>query len=750
MPLFNSCSRRLQGFPIRPCAYANISRWCSSPSESLASEQLQHTHVQASPITTSGLSASHTPGSLDLGLNFATMDFDAVVRATHAAIARERSAGLASEQREQALEVKLDKEDGAPAPTQEWNPVTAPPAASSAEGAHQLPAPVPHYASPQQRRSDGDSPAPQPPQARLSPRSLGRERGFTRYSLQDKLKDCVADGSWARAFQLFTNAVEQACRQVLVPRGAPDGAAVSREADAEVTAADSGNLPLDTTREFQCFAALRKQLAPLPPTKPRERVALVKNMHGVMRWTGLHYYLLWKCLLEAGRLEELKRVWLVMERTGFAEYQMEERTVNAMMTLLRPTSQSTELVMATVVPPGGSMAGTASHQKGILRELVKSLEQAAAKRNFQLADVNRRTAEGVRIVEALKRAQRGCGGEGTAAHATAAPDEGEGATWATDSGEAAVAVAVGDFNGLLRRARTHEETDRILSMMAKLKIEREGITYASLIAALHNPQYVLPGHTAEELAAHQARGATSSELTATKEESRGAAKDTNISGCAHISADSSPIKTSYEAYRQERVKAGMTWFEACPPTHRTADVFNELLYLLRAKSHWSQFDAKLVQLRGNAVVAETEWPQTLAEAEPPVGTSVPAAQEAVHILAPHWATCPNGKTYELLIQRARYVHQWDVMWALYEEMITTGVRGTTRTYEVLLREAYNHPPYSVRALKHPSGGDATSRFLLSIYDELRRSGGDVHSLKDTLNVVSAWTTARSTTTRRYS
>ncbi|KAG5470092.1 hypothetical protein LSCM4_02786 [Leishmania orientalis] len=738
MPLLKSFNRCLRGVPMRPSAYANIHRWCSSPSQSPTPEQPQQAYVQASPITSSGLAASRTPASLDLGLNFAAIDFEAVARATHAAIARERGAGHVSQQREHGPEMRVEKQAATPAAPDQATPVVAPPAALSAEAAHLQPAPASPSASSLQERCDDGLPAPQRPQTIPSPRSFGQQREVAKYSLQDMLKDCVADGSWARAFQLFTNAVEQACRRVLVPRGRENGAAASRGADAAVTAPDSGNLFPNTTRESECFAAMRKFLAALPPTRIRDGAVHVKNMYGVMRWSGQHYYLLWKCLLAAGRLEEVRRVWFVMQHTGFVEYQMEERTVNAMMTLLRRTSRSTELMMATVVPPGSSGADNMSHQKGIRRELVKVLEQAAAARNFQLAGLNRRTAEGIRIAEALKRAEQDIDGGGASAHAAAARDDGVAASSPTGLEEAA--VEVGDFNGLLRRARTFEATDRILRMMEKLNIEKEGITYASLIAALHNPQYVLPGHTAEELAAHQA-GETIPPQHTDMEASEDAAKGRNTSGSARSSADLSQTKTSYEAYKQERIKAGMAWFEACPVTHRTADVFNELLYLLRAKSHWSQFDAVLVQLRGNAVVTETEWPE------------MPSAQRAAPvtpcILAPNWSTSPNSKTYELLIHRARYVHQWEVMWALYEEMTAAGVRGTTRVYEVLLLEARSHPPLSVLATASSSACDATSGFLLNLYDEFRRNGGDVRSLKGTVNVVSAWTKTRSRSNRRY-
>ncbi|CAJ1991654.1 KPAF2 / kinetoplast polyadenylation/uridylation factor 2 [Leishmania donovani] len=753
MPLIKAFNRCLQYLPARSSAYANIYRWCSTPSPSRTSEQPQQAQTQPSPITSSGSGAPHTPASLDLGLNFATMDFEAVVRATHAAMARERGAGHLSQQREQELE----KQAGTSAAPQQSARASGPAPTLASERFCHARAPASHSAPSSQRSCVDASPAPHPQmqqQAQLPPRSFRRNGTAARYSLQDMLKDCVADGQWARALHLFTSAVDQACRQVLVPFGTAPGVVAASGAPAAAIASDPRRVAVNSTAESECFVAIRKMLAALPPRQPRDRAthfsraASVTNMRGIMRWTGQHYYLLWKCLLETGHVEELERVWSVMQHTGFVEYQMEERTVNAMMALLRRTSRSTERVIATVVPPGRPLSETTSHQKGILRELMKGLEQAAAARKFRLAAVNRRTAEGIRIAEALKHADQGYDGRDTSADAGTTPDNGAGAAFVTRLEEEA--VVVGDFNGLLRRARSSEATERILRMMEQLNIEKEAVTYASIIAALHSPHYVLPGHTAEELTAHLPGGANLQQH-ANVEEGGSTLKDGQASGPTSTSVDLSGTKTSYEAYRAERIEAGMAWFAACPAAHRTADVFNELLYLLRAKSHWCQFDTVLVQLRGNAVVTETEWPERLSEAADGVPPSVSAAGGASRgsatILAPRWSTWPNGKTYELLIQRARYVHQWEVMWALYEEMIGTGVRGTARVYEVLLLEARSHPPQAVLAAEHSSNADGSSSFLLRLYEELRRNGGDVHSFTGTLNVINAWTRARSRSNR---
>ncbi|KAG5496174.1 hypothetical protein JKF63_02475 [Porcisia hertigi] len=662
------------------------------------------------------------------------MDFDEVARATRAAIARERGGGgQSSSKREQDLGVILEKHSGASGASHKSIPAsTRRPASSAVEGYDEV-AQESFSATSQQQQ-----------QARLNAplHSFGRKGSHGRYSLQDMLKDCLTDGQWARAFQFFTTAVEQACRQVLVSGGTTKGVAADGGVGALATSSDSSGVPV-SSRESECFSTLRKMLAALPPTRAGERTMHVKNIHGIMRWTGWHYYLLWKCLLEAGRVEEVQRVWSVMQQTGFVEYQLEERTVNSMMALLRRTSSSTEVMVAAIVPPGDSVGESRTHLKGIRRELVKGLEQAAAARGFKLDGANRRTAEGIRIVEALERTEEGR--ESQKALANGDGVHGDSANLVFSARTDEVAVAVGDFNGLLRRARSVEATDRVLRMMTKLNIEKKPDTYASLIAALHNPQYVLLGHTAEELATHQAGGSASGKPPE-GEVGRGPTKVGPAFGDGSTLEDHSLAKKSYEAYKQKRIEAGLAWFAACPSTHRTADVFNELLYLLRAKAHWSQFDRLLVQFRGNAVVTQTTWPEALTDAESPVSNAGAAASESSSvpgpILPPNWSAWPNGKTYELLIHRARYVHQWEVMWALYKEMIATGVNGTPRLYEVLLLEARSHPPKWVLATRDSGNLDASSSFLFRLYEELRSNGGDVHSLKGTLSVVNAWTRSR--------
>ncbi|KAK7199718.1 kinetoplast polyadenylation/uridylation factor 2 [Novymonas esmeraldas] len=752
MPVFKSFNRCLQGLPAGSTACANVYRWCSSGSPSPTPELQQttspaHPHPQqqqgqSPPAASSGLGIPQPSVSLDLGLNFSTMDFEAVARATQAAMARERGAGQLSQQREQELEEKLERQASAsPAARQSVpGPASSPPRPRSQQGTsarqHQShPPPATMQTGAQSRRPQQRQGAP-PQQSSSGAEPTGR------VSLIETLKDCVAGGKWTKAFSLFTNAVDMACRQVLLP------SAPSPSADgAAARLGSAGATPSESTREAECFSALRKMMAAAPPMESQgpaaraARAAHANNTRGVMRWSGQHYYLLWKCLLETGHVQEVERVWSVMQQIGFVEYQLEQRTVNALMVLLRRTSRSTEHMMSTVVPPPSSLPDVLSRHKEIRRNLLKSLEQAAASRHLTLAGANRRTAEGIRITEALERAEDITEAERSEAAEGGVGVGGDAMEASSASGLEEAVVEVGDFNGLLRRARGSDATERILRMMDKLSIEKEAVTYASLIAALHNPQYVLAGHTAEEVAAHQTGGGPAAARSGGGGDSGAVVAE---DGTAAPPPDASLTKAPYEAYKTARVEAGMTWFRACPILHRTADVFNEMLYLLRAKTQWPEFDALLVQFRGNAVVGSTAWPETISETHAGADAE-PGARAA--ILRPSWTTVPNGKTYELLIHRARYVHQWEVMWALYDEMVAGDVRGTGRVYEVLLLEARRHPPLSVTAAQRSGRVDAAPAFLLRLYDELRGGGGDVRSIAGTLSVVNAWSQTRSRSNR---
>jgi hypothetical protein len=800
MPALTSFTRLLQVLPAGSPACTHIYRLCSSggasqqPATPPVSSSAGNATATVTAAAASSASSRTSPASLELGLNFATMDFDAVAKATHAAIARERGVGAAApltSQQDQELEAKLERQSEqslsqlsspppsslSPVPQTSLNTSFGGGAAAAAAAAYcNTTQPASGSGSAGTARASGNSRQLRKESANGSARNGSNNNNNVRYSLHDLLKDSLVERDWSKAFHLFTNAVNQSCRQVLIPAGR-GGSGISSSSVAATTGAvqtsSTANGQADAARQAECFAALRKMLAALPPTSAQSRPGSpthrvnVKNLRGITRWNGQHYYLLWKCLLEAGRVEEVQQVWSVMQQIGFAEYHMEEKTVNALMALLRRTSrvaeQATTRMVSSAFDNTDNYDERVEREREVRRQLVKDLEQVAAARQLHLVGSNRRTAENIRIAEALQRVEEGEDGEaevdavGTLCTAPADAEESD--------------IAVGDFDGLLRRSRSMASTQRVLQMMAKLHLERGSSTFASLIASLHNPQYVLEGHTAEELASHQAIGSPTSSHPVEDASSVAAAVGT---GAASIDT-----KAQYEAYKQERVETALRWFFECPKARRNADVYNELLYLLRAKSHWKDFDQALVQFRGNAVVSETEWPEvtpvrdsgTVASPvpEPAVADTDASAgvEDAVYpgprppmpavsavILAPLWTTLPNGKTYELLIQRARYVHQWDVMWALYEEMVSGRVRGTTRLYEVLLTEAHRHPPQVLHGVEVMTGSGSgagrtreSSEVLLRLYDELRRNGGDVHSLQSTLNVVNAWSASRPKTNR---
>lgn len=788
MPALASFTRLLQVLPAGSPAYTHIYRLCSSGTTTTTTTTTpQPTPAQASTgsagvggaVSVSAAAPRTPPASLDLGLNFATMDFDAVAKATHAAIARERggigAAATLNPQREQEFEAKLERQS-----EQSFSRLSSPPPASTMSPVPQVSSNASFDTSHNYSNTNSNAYS-RPPSTAPATREFTRgnarssqprrdDASNTRYSLHDMLKDCLSDGNWAKAYHIFTNAVDQSCRQVLIP-GAERATAAALEG-AAASPSPAGGQGANSSCEAQCFAALKTMLAALPPTNAQDqsttssRRVNVRNLRGITRWNGQHYYMLWKCLLQAGRLTEVQYVWSVMKQIGFAEYQMEEKTVNTLMALLRRTSRTAEQAAAqmvtTAVAHTESFDAQIQREKEARRALVKDLEQVATARQLHLVGSNRRTAEGIRIAEALQRLDAAEDGEGE--------DSSMGMRGDVDTAAAAMAdepvIAVGDFNGLLRRSRSMAATQRVLQMMTKLNLEMESSTFASLIASLHNPQYVLEGHTVEELKSHLP--ATPPPLSTDAGESAPAsaapAGQTAAEAAGNTSAASVDTKTQYEAYKQERVETALRWFFECPKPLRTADVYNELLYLLRAKSHWNDFNRALVEFRGNAVVAEKEWPEIApvrgtSGAEPPSSTATKEAQEAQAspvssssasspcatlpvILAPAWSTPPNGKTYELLVQRARYVHQWEIMWALYEEMVRSRVRGTTRLYEVLLMEVQRHPPQALHGVAVGRSSRESSEALMRLYDELRRNGGDVHAFKSTMNVVNAWSKSR--------
>lgn len=472
-------------------------------------------------------------------------------------------------------------------------------------------------------------------------------------------------------------------------------------------------------------------MAALPPFSTGDLSATVsrnismKQLRGIMRWNGSHYYLVLKILIEAGRIEEMNRVWSVMREIGYFEYQLEEKTANNLIALLRSTAKNdvaiADSLTAAVVGQSNTTADKAEERKLLWRRSVLEVQQFAKLRKLQLDTASQRVVETARIAAAL---HANTNLEMLSSSSEAAV---KGSTvGAEDDGSTA---EVGDFDGLLRQCTSQEATERVLAMMSQLQVCIDSTSYASIIHSLHNPMYVLKGHTREALVAQQ----------------QGAVND-GAAGLSPSEADplhsDTTTKLPYELYKQQRIDAARHWFHECPQEKRTAAVYNELLYLLRSRAHWKDFDAVLVEFRGNAVRSMTEWPLQADSALADVSVKSLTAKDDFALsplISAQWRTPPNGKTYELLIHRARYIHDWSVMWALYGEMRSMRIRGTPRVYEVLIAATQQHPPDFLLAQKKDP-----STFLLELYNEMRGSGGEVRSLRNTLNVVNAWSSTRKT------
>ncbi|EPY32020.1 hypothetical protein STCU_03017 [Strigomonas culicis] len=362
-------------------------------------------------------------------------------------------------------------------------------------------------------------------------------------------------------------------------------------------------------------------------------------------------------------------------------------------------------------------------EKRFRRRVIVELEAAAKKREIALTGRNTKTVQTVRIAQALSNADKDVAG------ALSVEDVG---------GEA---LRVGDFNGLLRGARSHQATMRILGMMDKLRVETDTAVYAAILASLHHPNYLVEGADPAEVAANQ-RARYGDDQVADE-------RSTDALGSA---------KSDYEAYKEKRIAAAKTWFDKCSPSERSADLYNHYLYMLRSPSHAETFNATLEAFRGNTVrtPAETAAVQKFLEQQkeaaqgmkpPSMSPGTADAEESGFvpiIQPPRWTCQPNSKTYELLILRFRYSHDWPAMWALLEEMQAQQVRGTQRLYNILIAEAKQHPPSVFKGRKVQD----SARVIMDLYRQMKADRLDVNSLDNTVNLVNAWTSVR--TNRRRS
>lgn len=373
--------------------------------------------------------------------------------------------------------------------------------------------------------------------------------------------------------------------------------------------------------------------------------------------------------------------------------------------------------------------------KTTARKILIDTEWVAKKKGFRVHKMNAMTVQQARIAEAMRRSQEPLDSEAVGNRSVGDSEsirtdghfqkvkKGEaslvpGELWQQEEGEDAfsvdsppsslpVRVDAGDFNGLLRRASSYPATVQILNVMDQLSVERTGETFANMIAALQNPLYLVNDASEEELQTNYGTDGTFQRLAEASHSDRysiprkreagpGRGEEANPP-LPHLSpVDIEVAKEKYERYKEKRIQEAKGWFDQCPTSMRSAMVFNEYLYLIRGKEHVEEYTRVLKMFRGNAIfVDETLLHNRPTEKEKKassLSTSSPASPAT--ILPPQWKTPPDPKTYEALLFRLRYLHQWGAMWELLEEMRAEKIYGTPRTYQMLISEAKVHPPPS--------------------------------------------------------
>ncbi|ORC88379.1 polyadenylation/uridylation factor 2 [Trypanosoma theileri] len=477
-----------------------------------------------------------------------------------------------------------------------------------------------------------------------------RKAEGARFSLMDALRDCVLSGNWAKAMRLFESAIETSYKSI---RG------------NSFTASSS---IMNKNLEKEDLDALRRINATTPPGAISINLP---NHRGILRWGGGHYYLLLKLLLSRHRVTEAERVWEVMKGIGFVEFHMDERLFNQCIALARKTPSSD-----IVLPLVESKKDLEDQNKTFRRTFVIELEQWAKQKELQLDARSKHTTQAARLAQMIKNSEH--------------TKEMESSMSGLDTD----GLKVGDFSGLLRRCVSEENTSRVLQMMDKLNIPRDGQIYSALIAALRNPNYRLAGDTIS----------TESNAGNTKEE--------------------------FDAHRKRRIERASEWFAACPESERTADVYNEMLHITRGgKDEDEMFNRLLIEFRGAPLLPPTATTTTTTSS---TETSATMSEDSITLVPPQWRVPPNGHTYEILVMHYIHLQQWPVVWALYDEMNGRRIRGTQRLFHTLLNVAHRAPPHN----RDPHV------VVMGIYDDMKRSGVDVTGIKSTVNVVNAWCATR--------
>lgn len=507
-----------------------------------------------------------------------------------------------------------------------------------------------------------------------------------RYSLLDALNDCAETSNWAKAYHLFDSAVQKALDSVPCT---PSSGFCHNSLD--VSSGNSTNLR---------FSVLHSITATSPPPSATI-VSPAHHLIGIMRWNGIHFLVLLRTLIQHQRWKEIEKVWDILGKIGFLKYKIDGKFANSMISLIRRSMGEGRDNENLVTPSDESESACLKDSrieltvsaKAVARRIILEIESSVQAKDLKLNRNNLATTQKARIAEALKRSEE----EdffGDVAELTSETEK-------ADLGESGPKVVAGDFNGLLRTATSHKATMQILAVMDSLNIERTGTTYANIIASLQNPLYLVENATDDELQ--------------TNYWTDGSKEGTKLSPEEILRS-----KEKYEYYKRKRVTASLDWFEKCEPTKRNSFLFNELLYVLRGKEYREAFARILTLYRGNTVFS--------AAAVVPSGDTVEES-----IFPPQWKVQPDAKTYEALIFRARYLHQWKGMWELYEEMKAEGIQGTSKTYQLLIAEVKVHAP-----LRFRNDRDEIARLTIDLYKEMRRFKKDAKNLDEHVGIINAW------------
>lgn len=450
------------------------------------------------------------------------------------------------------------------------------------------------------------------------------------YSLLDALNDCLVSQNWAKADQMFQNAVAKAIASVPIGSNGDESAAWETLYNVQAT----------TPPALQHTSGLRQE---------RHRMT---HFVGVMRWKNFHFTLLMRTLIQCQRWRELEAVWSTLKRLGFVRFHLDAKAANTLITSIRALSEAYQQE-----GPGAVFDATA---RVVARQILLDIDEVCNQRSIAVSGKNRLVMQHARIAAAILQRQEG-----------ATVDD-------------PVTVTASDFGVLLRHSTSHAATVQILQEMERLGIALSADSYANIIVSLQNPLYLVQDGSVDEPQEYASSSGT-------------AAHD----------------QEKYERYKVKRISSARMWFYKCEADMRSASVFNEFLYLLRGKAQAEEYNEILLLYRGGGLLAAD-------------GSLAP----------PHWSTQPDAKTYEALILRARYVHQWEVMWGLHSEMENAGIEPTGKTLQMLIAEVKTHPPPHVAA-----NVEGMAKLTIELYMEMRKSSKR-NEVDADVSAINAWSRVR--------